>query len=198
MTDEGGIGVVGVAGLGEMGRPMAERLSAGGFDVVGHDVRPAEDFGDFAPRVIADRAAFAARCRTVISVVRDAAQTEALCLSADGLYARGAGPRRLVICSTLSPRFVREFARRLPPGTAVVDAPVSGAPFSAAAGTLTFMVGGGDADIAALMPLFKTMGRKVHHLGALSNGMATKVVNNFIAASSFVSLRHARRARNTS
>ncbi len=114
-----------------MGLPMAQSLLAAGFDVWGFDVRPVEEFGDFRPRMIEDPAVFAARCPTVISVVRDIRQTLDLCFDKQALFARDARPRRLVVSSTVSPRFLGDLAARLPEGTELVDAPMSGAPIAA-------------------------------------------------------------------
>ena len=174
-----------------MGLPMARSLLAAGFEVYGFDVRPVEEFGDFAGRMIADPAAFAARCPTVISVVRDISQTLDLCFEKQALFAGAARPRRLVISSTVSPRFLGELAARLPEGTELIDAPMSGAPVAAREARLTFMVGGAEPVVGELMPLFQAMGREVHHLGGLGAGMTVKVVNNFVAASSVVAVRHA-------
>lgn len=182
---------VGVAGCGAMGLPMAWNLLAAGFDVYGFDVRPVQEFGDFADRMIVDPAAFAARCPTVISVVRDIPQTLELCFEQQALFAGGARPRRFVVSSTVSPRFLGELAARLPQGTELVDAPMSGAPVAAREARLTFMVGGEDAVVGELRPLFEAMGGAIHHLGGLGAGMTVKVVNNFVAASSVVAVRHA-------
>jgi len=182
---------VGVAGCGAMGLPMAQSLSAAGIEVYGFDVRPVREFGDFEGRMIADVAEFAARCATVISVVRDIPQTLALCFEQQALFAGVVAPRRLVISSTVSPRFMSELAARLPEGTELVDAPMSGAPVAAREARLTFMVGGEDAVVNSLKPLFEAMGNAVHHLGGLGAGMTVKVVNNFVAASSVVAVRHA-------
>ena len=182
---------IGVAGCGAMGLPMARRLARAGFEVFGFDIRPVSEFGDFAPRMIADAAAFAARCDTVISVVRNAKQTCDLLFDAQAILARDRRPKRLVVCSTVSPRAVHAVAARLPTGTILIDAPMSGAPYRAEAGTLTFMVGGDDDAVAALMPAFHAMGTTVHHLGPLGAGMTCKVVNNFVAASSVVAVRRA-------
>lgn len=181
--------VVGVAGCGAMGLPMARRLLGAGFEVWGFDVRPVSEFGDLAPRMIADPGEFAARCDTVVSVVRDAAQTFELCFDAQKVFAGPAAPRRLVVASTLSPRVLPAIAQRLAEGTALIDAPMSGAPHSAEAGTLTFMLGGPDDEIAALMGLFEAMGGTIHHLGPAGAGMTCKVLNNFVAASSVVAVR---------
>lgn len=174
-----------------MGLPMARSLLAAGFDVWGFDIRPVGEFGDFAGRMIEDPAAFAARCPTVISVVRDIRQTLDLCFDRQGILAGEARPRRLVVSSTVSPRFLGELAARLPEGTELADAPMSGAPIAAREARLTFMVGGEDEVVAELMPLFQAMGQEVHHLGPLGAGMTVKVVNNFVAASSVVAVRHA-------
>jgi 3-hydroxyisobutyrate dehydrogenase len=182
---------IGVAGCGAMGLPMAKRLVRAGFEVFGLDVRPVSEFGDFAPRMIVDAAAFAACCQTVISVVRDEKQTNDLLFEAQAIFARERRPRRLVISSTVSPRAVHAVAARLPAGTILIDAPMSGAPYRADAGTLTFMVDGADDAVAALMPAFRAMGTTIHHLGPLGAGMTCKVVNNFVAASSVVAVRRA-------
>jgi 3-hydroxyisobutyrate dehydrogenase-like beta-hydroxyacid dehydrogenase len=180
-----------VAGCGAMGLPMARSLLTAGFDVWGFDVRPHEEFGDFRPRMIADPADFAARCPTVISVVRDIPQTLDLCFDEQALFARDTRPRRLVVSSTVSPRFLGELAGKLPAGTELIDAPMSGAPVAAREARLTFMVGGAETMVDELMPIFRAMGREVHYLGPLGAGMTVKVVNNFVAASSVVAVRHA-------
>ncbi|MEE8173350.1 MAG: NAD(P)-binding domain-containing protein, partial [Alphaproteobacteria bacterium] len=68
-------GPVGVAGCGRMGAPMARALIRAGFDVAGLDILSASSFGDLAPHMM-DAAGSAAGRRIVLSVVRDAAQTE--------------------------------------------------------------------------------------------------------------------------
>jgi 3-hydroxyisobutyrate dehydrogenase-like beta-hydroxyacid dehydrogenase len=60
---------------------------------------------------------------------------------------------------------------------------MSGAQMKAAAGTLSFMIGGGKADIKAHMPLFEAMGQDFHIMGEYGSGMAAKVLNNLLAAS---------------
>jgi 3-hydroxyisobutyrate dehydrogenase-like beta-hydroxyacid dehydrogenase len=173
---------------------MARSLLVAGVDVYGFDVRPVGEFGDFEGRMIADAVAFAARCPTVISVVRDIPQTLELCFDSQALFVHAKRPRRLVVSSTLSPRFLGELAQRLPRGVDLVDAPMSGAPVAAREARLTFMVGGDEVVVASLEPLFEAMGEATHHLGGLGAGMTVKVINNLVAASSVVAVRHARAA----
>lgn len=165
-----------------MGRPMAERLIEAGFEVVGFDVRPLGEFDVFA-RHMAVEATALKDCDVVISVVRDAQQTR------DLLAAMGSPPGVLVISSTLSPRFIRELRTELPATTAMIDAPMSGAPHSGRDGTLSFMIGGDSDWIAKLMPAFQAMGKTLHVLGDLGAGATAKVLNNFVAATSVTVVR---------
>ncbi len=181
---------IGVAGCGAMGRPMAERLLAAGFAVRAFDVRPAEEFDSFA-RHLAGGVEALRGCDCVISVVRDAAETQRLCLTQQALFRGSRRPPLLVLCSTLPPRYVHELAARLPPGVNLVDAPMSGAPHGARRGELTFMVGGDDAPVRAVWPLLQALGTRQFHLGALGAGMSVKVLNNYVAASSVVATRRA-------
>ena len=183
--------IIGVAGCGAMGLPMAERLADAGFEVWGYDVRPAAEFDAFAARMIAEPGAFAARVDTVISVVRDRRQTMDLCFDDQALFAATEAPKTLVVSSTLSPRILPEIAARLPDGAALLDAPMSGAPARAADGTLTFMVGGPDDAVAALMPAFRAMGGAIHHLGATGTGMTCKVINTFCGGTGGAAVRKA-------
>ena len=57
---------------------------------------------------------------------------------------------------------------------------VSGGIGGAAAGTLTFMVGGSEAAFATAKPLFDIMGQKAVHCGPAGNGQAAKICNNMI------------------
>ena len=179
--------VVGIAGCGAMGLPMAQRLAAAGYEVWGHDVRPASDFDGFASRMVADAVEFSGRCNIVISVVRDAAQTRALLFGDSQGIVKGLQTSDvLVISSTLSPRFVRDLSEELPEGLALIDAPMSGAPYRARSGTLSFMLGGPDDVLERLTPLFKVMGGDIFRMGPASMGMTAKVLNNYCAATSVV------------
>ena len=183
--------IVGVAGCGSMGLPMAQALQQAGYEVWGLDVRPVSEFGSFQSRMLEDPAEFGRRVDIVISVVRDVAQSRELCFDRQALFTRSVYPKTLVISSTLSPRFMPELRDRLPNGVTLVDAPMSGAPHAARLRKLSFMLGGPDEALDRLTPLFQAMGQHVFRLGPLGSGMTAKVLNNYVASTSVVAVRRA-------
>ncbi len=183
--------VIGIAGCGNMGLPMGRQLRKNGFDVWGFDIRPASEFGDFKDRMVVDPATFAERVDVLFSIVRDTRQTQELLFDDQALYGCANPPKTLVISSTLSPRFLATIENQLPNGVLLMDAPMSGTGFRAVKGQLTFMVGGPEAAVRDLMPALQTMGTEVHYLGETGSGLTCKVVNNFVAASNIVAVRHA-------
>ena len=67
-------------------------------------------------------------------------------------------------------------------GCAMLDAPVSGGAAGAAAGTLTFMVGGDPAVFERARPVLAVMGRNIVRAGDAGAGQAAKLCNNLILA----------------
>jgi 3-hydroxyisobutyrate dehydrogenase-like beta-hydroxyacid dehydrogenase len=73
-------------------------------------------------------------------------------------------------------------------GHRFVDAPVSGGPNGAHAGTLTFMIGGSTDLFDEVKPLAEAMGKKesIFHCGDAGAGLATKQINNYLSAVSMI------------
>jgi len=93
----------------------------------------------------------------------------------------------LLDCSTIdvaTARDVAELAGKA--GYAMVDAPVSGGIAAANGGTLTFMVGGSEAEFAAAKPILEAMGKAVIHAGGSGAGQAAKICNNMLLGASMV------------
>ena len=165
--------VIGVAGCGRMGFGMLSNLREAGFDAKGFDIRPIDG-------VETDVARFADDLTTVFTVVRDSPETNALLFDEQNLIKHAPSLKRIVVSSTLSPRYVKALRDRVHAHIALIDAPMSGAQVKANAGTLTFMTGGAAAEI---MPMLQAMGDTVHDMGAFGAGMTAKVLNNLLAAS---------------
>ena len=166
---------IGFIGLGNMGGPMARNLAAAGHEVVGFDLSAPMPEGVTAA---ATAAAAASGADVVISMLPNGAILRAV--AAEVIPAMKAGAV-LCDCSTVDVDSARAVAdQAAAAGLGALDAPVSGGIGGAAAGTLTFMVGGPDAAFATVAPLFDIMGQKAVHCGASGAGQAAKICNNMI------------------
>ncbi len=191
-------GGVGVIGLGLMGAPMTENLlrACGDRDVHVWARRPEAVDGlvDAGAHRAPDCRSLAAACAVVVVVLPDLPQLEDLLGGDDGLLAGVRAPTTLVVCSTVSPAGVRELAERLGADTGglvrVVDAPVSGGPEGARDASLSIMVGGEAADVAAALPVLSAMGTPVH-LGPLGSGQVAKACNQLVVAATISALAEA-------
>lgn len=164
-----------------MGAPMLAALYDAGFNARGFDVRPYSDFGDHA-QLMLEQTDFADGLQTLISVVRDIDQTEDVLFAAQNFVGTAPDLQRIIISSTLSPKYVRGLRDRIPDHIALIDAPMSGAAIAAQERRLSFMLGGDDDDLNAAQPLFDAMGQHFHRMGQYGNGMQAKVLNNILAA----------------
>ena len=159
-----------------MGAPMLAALRRANIDVKGFDVIAGR--GDDITIT-----AFKQSLTTLITVVRDTAETDAL-LFTDQAMIDAVDLRTIIIASTLPPSYVRDLRARVPAHITLIDAPMSGAQIRAEAGTLSFMLGGAMVDIDAHRHIFDTMGQDIYIMGQFGDGMAAKVLNNLLAASS--------------
>ncbi len=165
-----------------MGGPMLTALREAGFDAFGFDVRPASDFGAFAPfmRSLDD---FRKDLKVLLTVVRDIAQTDDVLFGAQNLIHTAPNLQTVIVSSTLSPKYVRALRDRIPSPVTLIDAPMSGAAIAAQEARLSFMLGGGTEALRQHQPLFDAMGAHFHHMGGFGAGMQAKVLNNLLAAS---------------
>ena len=160
-----------------MGAPMLAALQRAGHQATGFDIR-----AGLGTDIGTDATIFRRKIGTLLSVVRDADETDAL-LFDDQRMIDAPELTTIIVCSTLSPRYTRALRARVPDHIALIDAPLSGAQVRAQAGTLSFMLGGDPGDIATQMPLFEAMGAAIHIMGDFGAGMTAKVLNNLLAAS---------------
>ncbi|MFC9437944.1 3-hydroxyisobutyrate dehydrogenase [Nocardia sp. NPDC057030] len=181
---------IGFLGLGHMGAPMAANLVRAGYEVLAYDPVPA------AQEQAAEDGA------TVVRTAAEAADAEVvITMRPNGhlvldVYAEllpAAKPGTLFIdCSTIDVADAKSAAvLAIGAGHRALDAPVSGGVAGAAAGTLTFMVGGGAEDFADALPLLEVMGGKVVHCGGSGVGQAAKICNNMLLGISMIGLSEA-------
>ena len=175
--------MIGVAGCGRMGAPMLAALRRAGFDARGFDIRPPAEFGELSNVMTDQPEEFMSGLSTLITVVRDIAQTEDVLFGAQN-FLSAPELELVIVSSTLSPRYVLDLRARVLPDIALIDAPMSGAQIAAEEARLSFMLGGETADLDAAQPLFAAMGAHFHRMGGFGTGMQAKVLNNLLAASS--------------
>lgn len=174
---------IGFIGLGVMGRPMARNLLKGGLSlsVFTHGDVPADIAA--SALVCAHAREVAQRADTIIVMVPDTPDVEAVLFGEQGAAA-GLSPGKTVIdMSSISPIATKTIARRIGQlGCHYLDAPVSGGEVGAQQGTLSIMVGGPAEVFEAAHPLFALMGKNITHVGDHGDGQTAKVANQIIVA----------------
>ena len=176
-------------GLGNMGLPMAKNLVAAGHDVTGFDLSAEaksalKEAGGAAADTIA---AAVSAAEVIVSMLPAGKHVSAVYTEAEGVLAQAKAGALLIDSSTIDVDTARAVSAQAEvAGFAMVDAPVSGGVGGAAAGTLTFMVGGTATSFAAAKPYLDIMGQNIFHAGAAGNGQVAKICNNMLLGISMI------------
>lgn len=164
-------------GLGIMGRPMAANLVKAGHKVSVWNRTPGKQVE--GARAAATPGDAAAGAEVVWMCVSDTKAVESVLFGPHGVESAIGSGAIVVDSSTIAPSGELHFAQRLrAKGVEYVDAPVTGSKVAAENGSLIFMVGGNEAVLAKIDPLFKAMGKQVFRMGETSKGQAAKIVMN--------------------
>jgi 3-hydroxyisobutyrate dehydrogenase/2-hydroxy-3-oxopropionate reductase len=171
---------VGFIGLGKMGRPMSERLLKAGFalHVFNRSRGPVDALVAQGARAADSLAQVAERAEVILTALPTPAIVEEV-------YAQLAQVARAgqiyVDHSTVSQGTNRRCAKLLSArGAAFLDAPISGGPAGAQAGTLTVMAGGEQTAFDRVLPLFQAFGKNIRLCGPVGAGQAVKLVNQLL------------------
>lgn len=180
---------IGFIGLGNMGLPMAKNLVAAGHHVTGFDLSQAAltDLADAGGHVAQTAAQAVASAEVVVSMLPAGHHVEAIYTGDDGVLGAAPAGALLIDSSTIdvdTARLVATAAQAA--GFDMVDAPVSGGVGGAAAGTLTFMVGGSAEGFAKAKPILEVMGKNIFHAGGNGNGQVAKICNNMLLGISMI------------
>jgi len=182
---------IAVAGLGNMGRPMALNLARAGHDVLGWDLSPkARDaYTQAGGRIANGLEAALDGADFLITMVPAGPQVQDAYLGEGGILARANKNTLLIDSSTIDVETSRAVNRAATEaGFHMIDAPVSGAVPAAEAGTLTFMVGGTAEAFARAQPVLAAMGKNIIHAGPAGTGQAAKICNNMVAGTNMAVL----------
>jgi 3-hydroxyisobutyrate dehydrogenase-like beta-hydroxyacid dehydrogenase len=174
----------GYIGLGNMGAPMAKRLTGwpGGlivFDVRTDAMTPLVEAGATPAAGVADIA--------VADVISITVLNDAQVRSVVAELAEHAKPGTVIaIHSTISPETAVHLSTELEPsGIHIVDAPISGGAGAAEKGELAVMVGAERSVYERIKPAFKQWASMVVHAGEPGAGTRLKLARNMLTFTGF-------------
>lgn len=173
-----------------MGLPMAVNLKNKNFLVTGFDINSdslknfSNQGGQVTPSLdILKNQSF----DFIISMLPAGKHVKNLFIGVDGVFANTKTSSLIIDCSTIDIKSSKELSQEaFKNNLKILDAPVSGGTKGAAAGTLTFIVGGEAADLKKAEPVLQAMGKNIFHAGAHGLGQAAKMCNNMLLATHMI------------
>jgi 3-hydroxyisobutyrate dehydrogenase-like beta-hydroxyacid dehydrogenase len=172
-----------VAGLGAMGRPIAERLARAGFDVLGCDPHATAEGVRMVPSVAEADVVF-------VIVPTDADVTDVV----SDLLATPRPGQIIAISASVSPATCRDLAVRAAiAGADLIDVALTGGIRGAENGTLNLLVGGDPAIVDRCRDIFAAIASDWHVLGAVGTGQVAKTASNLIHWAEIVAIDEAMR-----
>tara|TARA_B100001769_G_scaffold117313_1_gene91539 strand:- start:1769 stop:2653 length:885 start_codon:yes stop_codon:yes gene_type:complete len=175
---------VGFIGLGNMGLPMANNILKAGIEVNAFDLstdamQKADELGmitkSYASEVIENIDA-------LITMLPNDTAVENIYLK-ENLIGKISKNTIVIESSTINPEISKKVSKKATDmNISMLDAPVSGGVKGAELGTLTFIVGGDEANLKKATPLFEIMGDKTFYAGQSGSGQIAKLCNNMLLA----------------
>ncbi len=178
-------------GLGNMGAPMAKNLLKHGYSVRVYDLST-----DVQQSLVAMGATTSTspqqaveNADVVITMLPAGKHVKSVYLGApdaerlmtEGLLSHLAAGTLVIDSSTIAAADARLVAQAATTANIdFIDAPVSGGTAGAAAGSLTFIVGGADSAFARAKPILQAMGKNIFHAGESGAGQVAKICNNML------------------
>ena len=172
----------GYIGLGNMGGAIAKRILLQ-HELVVFDLsqKLLKEFSALGATIVDTASELGQTVDVVFLCLPTSNDVQKVVLGADGLVST---MKNGVICdmTTGDPVVTREIAEQLPKGITLIDAPVSGGPAGATAGTLAIMVGGTDNAIGQAMPALESVSPNIFKTGGVGTGHVMKLANNMLNA----------------
>ncbi|WAP66929.1 NAD(P)-dependent oxidoreductase [Jiella pelagia] len=176
---------IGIVGVGMMGHGIARNVLKAGFPL-GYLAHPGNqstaDLDEAGARRFDAVQDLVAASDVVILVVTGSAQIEELILSDDSLVGSLRAGTIVVDCSTGIPAVTIKAAERVAAARGrFVDAAMTRTPKEAEEGRLNLLIGGEEATVAELTPLFETFSENRFHAGPVGSGQMLKLIHNFVS-----------------
>jgi 3-hydroxyisobutyrate dehydrogenase-like beta-hydroxyacid dehydrogenase len=179
---------VGVIGLGNMGRPIAENVLRAGFPTTVFDLRPeaVDALLDLGAQAASSPAAAARQSEMLFLVVPDSRAVRQVLFGRNGAARAAAKGSVVVDMTTGDPHHSKPFADRLARrGIAYLDSPMTGGATGAKAGRLLLMVGGDRGVYERCLPVLERIGKRAIHVGPVGSGHVMKLVHNHVSHAVF-------------
>ena len=175
---------VGFIGTGDMGNPMAINVVKAGYETIVNTRRQfrAQNILDAGAGWAESARALGEQCEVVFTALPGPKQFEEVLTDPENGLLAGLKPGSAIFDTTTnSPFVVRKVAELCQSkGVHLLDAPISGGSVGAAAGTLTFMVGGDKAVFEKYLPVLESMGKNLFYLGEVGTGCMAKLVTQYV------------------
>jgi len=170
--------MIGVIGLGKMGRAIAARLEACGEDIAVWNRTPDRNVG-LAAKVLASPAELCSCGDVILSVLADDAAIDAVYSGSDGILSTDLTGKTIVEFCTMSPKRARQLEGLVSDaGGAFLECPVGGTVGPAEKGALLGMAAGTKTAFKAVKPVLDKLTRRLEHVGPAGHGAAMKLAIN--------------------
>jgi len=171
---------IGLIGVGLIGSAIAERLLAGGFEVVGWDLDPAamENLKHLGGTATDEAAMVIRTCDRVLLSLPSHHEVDQVIDECRSTLRRG----QIVIDTTTGdPIFTEQVAGKMAAlEVGYLDATISGNSAQLRTGAVALMVGGAFETFSSCADIFAALGRSTFHTGPAGTGAKMKLVTNLV------------------
>ena len=179
---------IGFIGLGNVGGKLSGSLLRNGHDLTVHDLN-ADLVSDFVARgakAATSPAQMMRDCEVVITCLPSPAASDAVMQQM--LPEVGPGKIWMEMSTTDADEIRRLGGLVIAAGGTAVDCPVSGGCHRADTGNISIFAGCDRATFERILPLLKTLGRRLLHTGEIGSASLLKVMTNYLATANLLTL----------
>jgi 3-hydroxyisobutyrate dehydrogenase len=175
---------IGYIGLGSMGGRLARRLQREHVvSVYDRDPAAVAALAELGALPCASSSEVAAQSDVLFLCLPTSDHVRSVLFDQEGVLAGAASGLVVVDQTTGDPEVTRQLARELADhGVELLDAPVSGGPMGADAGTVAIMVGAPGDRYEAVAEILRVVSPNVFHAGEVGCGHVIKLANNLMSA----------------
>ena len=181
---------IGFIGLGNVGGKLAGSLIRNGHDVTVRDLDKsiAQPFLDQGASWADSPKEMAQSCEAVITCLPSPAASAAVMEADDGLLQGFSEGKIWMEMSTTDEAEVKRLGAMVEKlGASAVDCPVSGGCHRADTGNISIFAGCERETFERIVPILKSLGRRLLHTGPLGSASILKVMTNYLATANLLS-----------